>query len=372
MVEPSRRSRREQVEFPKLTGSSHKVSCAFLAISRAVNFDQEGLKMRWRIFAFAPLAIVVGAVTVATPARARAQHDTYDLCRANEATDAKKDSIPCYIVLQSSGKYGFNYGLGRGGDYDMALQWADARYTVDRCALGHDRHFWSNGLADTVQEGCSNNLGFYRCIAMVRPGTNFNERFAQDFAMGRFEALLKEQYDSKSCKSDFAFAALPMPLNMFHQKYALPYRAAIKAARPRTCSAKFPTYTHKGVKYAAAFYDGRKGGECWSCPVGYAKTIWGIMAPNKCERGGVLGVGSQHARAKYRGKVDLWPAGSWTHSNGEGYRCQPGYRRVTDLEATLNNWKVGVGDAAKVPPDQNPNACASTVSPDTKPVAAKE
>lgn len=323
--------------------------------------------MRSRIFAFAPMALVVGAVTVATPALAWAQHDTYALCRANDATDNKKDTLPCYIVLQSSGKYGFNYGAGRGGDYDMALQTAGTRYTVDRCALGHDRHFWSNGLADTVQEGCSNNLGFYRCIAMVRPGTNFNERFAQDFAMGRFEDALTKDYNSKACRSDFAFAILPMPLNMFHRKYAQPYRAAVKAARPRECSAKFKRYAHRGIEYDAAFYDARKGGECWSCPVGYAKTIWGIMAGNKCERGGVLGVGSAHHKAKYRGKVDHWPAGSWTHSNGEGYRCEAGYRRVTDLEATLNNRKVGLPDRATVPPDKDLNACGSTVNPDVMP-----
>lgn len=330
--------------------------------------------MKSRIFALLPMALVVGAVTVATPAVTRAQHDTYALCKANDVGDNKPDTLPCYQTLDATrGAYGFNYGLNRGGDYDMALQWAGARYTVDRCALGHDRHFWGNGIAekgpDSIAHGCSNNLGFYRCVAMVRPDLNINERVAQDVAMGRFEDTLKAHYKSKTCKSDFAFAVLPMHLSMFREKHALPYRAAVKAARPRECSAKFKRYTHKGTEYDAAFYDARKGGECWSCPVGYAKTIWGIMAGNKCERGGVLGIGSAHHKAKYRGKVDLWPAGSWTHSNGVGYHCGPGYRRVTDLEATLNNAKVGLPDRVTITPDKDPNACASTKSPDVVPPA---
>jgi len=307
------------------------------------------------------LGFVVVLLFLASFPVALSAQPSYDTCKRN---GPNHPTDPCYVEPTDS-KYGFNGGLAWGKGRSIALEWG-YRYSVDRCSLGHDRHFWSNGLKQgTPEEDYSNNLGFYRCVALVRPDCLSSrfcliERGAQDWTMGHFEDWLK-----KNRGKDYPYAALPMDLTRIDQKNAKPFTHAVVTARE--CHIKFPRYVHptKRTVYEPAFFDARKGGECWACPKGYKPTIWGLMAPNKCEKGGVLGVGSSHAYAKYVGKADK-VSRAW-YVVGVSYGCPNGYRRTydRDFEAGLNNWKVGLAKRDSLAPDKDPNACVPTASPDT-------
>ena len=38
-----------------------------------------------------------------------------------------------------------------------------------------------------------------------------------------------------------------------------------------------------------SFFDPIRGGECWSCPSGYVRTVFSVEAKNACQKGGILG-----------------------------------------------------------------------------------
>ena len=71
-------------------------------------------------------------------------------------------------------------------------------------------------------------------------------------------------------------------------------------------------------------YDPRNGGECWSCPSGFGRTVFAVTAANACEKGGPFG---QHVKAAYKGKPGC-PAGAFR--NGvldQCYSCPEGFKR---------------------------------------------
>lgn len=48
-----------------------------------------------------------------------------------------------------------------------------------------------------------------------------------------------------------------------------------------------------------AFFDPRNGGECWSCPQGYKRTVFPVTGKQACERG----YAASYSRAKYQRKI---------------------------------------------------------------------
>jgi hypothetical protein len=89
------------------------------------------------------------------------------------------------------------------------------------------------------------------------------------------------------------------------------------------------TYPAKG-KYAAAFYDMIDGGTCWSCPKGYKRTAASVKAKNAC-------VGFK--KATYKGKYGCkrkYGGGAFydPRKGGECWTCPRGYKRT--LEAVTS------------------------------------
>lgn len=292
------------------------------------------------------LATIAAVLSVAAPMPASAQHPSVALCKANDAVANPNAKYPCYLAL-TDGKYGFNAGGGRGGHYDRALEWG-TRYSVDRCALAHDRSFWGNKLPRVgagSKQRCSNDLGFYRCLQFVTPehaGSNVgNERLAAVGATALYKATLL-----LSCTGqDYPYAHLPMLLSDFREGNAIPWTAALAQ----------PALTDCRQVYAGAFFDPRKGGECWTCPNGYGRVAFppnAVTAPNACEKGGPFG---DHQRAKYRGRLGC-PSGSFQVVLG-CYRCPPGTTPNPGFPNPLLEFDHGVRF-----PNENPNFCMSKVS----------
>lgn len=89
--------------------------------------------------------------------------------------------------------------------------------------------------------------------------------------------------------------------------------------------AKFRSKTTRS-KPSGAFYDPRGGGEYWSCPQGYNRTIpWGVNTGKACEK--VIKGSTRTATAIRRG-VRGCPSGAFEHgTSGACYSCPTGYKR---------------------------------------------
>lgn len=82
-----------------------------------------------------------------------------------------------------------------------------------------------------------------------------------------------------------------------------------------------------------AFYDPRKGGQCWSCPSGTHRTIFPVTAKNACEKRASVGA----TKATYRGKrKNSKPKGAFydRRKGGEYWSCPKGYPRRTAYKVT--------------------------------------
>jgi hypothetical protein len=95
------------------------------------------------------------------------------------------------------------------------------------------------------------------------------------------------------------------------------------AGRPR-CEERYP----RSGTWDKAFGH-QTTGQCYRCPVGFARTIWGIDAGNACEKGGVLGIGSSHSRTQKAGPECGNPeSGRQNFRNGvldQCYSCPSGW-----------------------------------------------
>jgi hypothetical protein len=74
----------------------------------------------------------------------------------------------------------------------------------------------------------------------------------------------------------------------------IPAYAAVAEAR-KTVKALNPTSRMTCDAYAGAFYDPANGGQCWSCPTGYSRSLAPITSPDACVSG------STRAPANLRG-----------------------------------------------------------------------
>jgi hypothetical protein len=83
----------------------------------------------------------------------------------------KHKEYPCYLRFDlSAKKYGFHAGAGHGGSHDRVLD--DGRhYSVDRCALAHDTHYW----------GKDNDRWTLECIRKVEPRTSEEKLAREEF-----------------------------------------------------------------------------------------------------------------------------------------------------------------------------------------------
>lgn len=90
---------------------------------------------------------------------------------------------------------------------------------------------------------------------------------------------------------------------------------------------KKATLHHPHGCSGGTFFDPRNGGECWSCPGGYNRTIFAVDGDKACDKG----VFTKGVRAKFHRKTgcskgtffDLLTAGCWS--------CPAGYERSLDL-----------------------------------------
>ncbi|MDP6708966.1 MAG: hypothetical protein QF893_21695, partial [Alphaproteobacteria bacterium] len=97
--------------------------------------------------------------------------------------------------------------------------------------------------------------------------------------------------------------------------------ACVKPARSEPAKAT----RHKKVGCPrGSFFDPRKGGECWSCPSGYKRSLAPVTAKNACAKS----VFGKTARAKYRGKHGCGRGQFFDpRKGGECWSCPSGYKR---------------------------------------------
>lgn len=88
-----------------------------------------------------------------------------------------------------------------------------------------------------------------------------------------------------------------------------------------------------------SFYDGYNGGTCWACPRGYPRSIHHIKSAKACAKPRGLFKGYAHKRAIYKGKIERkCPGGTFKdpRNGGECWSCPSGYKR-TVFAVTTNN-----------------------------------
>jgi len=93
----------------------------------------------------------------------------------------------------------------------------------------------------------------------------------------------------------------------------------------------------KNPKPRGAFFDPRKGGEYWSCPSAYKRSVVAVTSGKACVQ--VILPRTLKAVASYRGKKGC-PAGSF--QNGvypECYRCPKGYKRSLAIGRDLSKMR---------------------------------
>ncbi len=118
-------------------------------------------------------------------------------------------------------------------------------------------------------------------------------------------------------------------------------RTGFAVDTPKACSKEIrPEYKyakrvagHKACP-AGSFKDGRNGGECWSCPTGYSRTMSALTAWDACGK-----VFASARKAEFIDRVCL--EGSFPDPNGGCYICPTGFSRtaaaVTGHNACFRN-----------------------------------
>lgn len=78
-----------------------------------------------------------------------------------------------------------------------------------------------------------------------------------------------------------------------------------------------------------AFFDPRKGGECWSCAKGTHRTIFPVNKSKACERRASTSYKRAEDRGKGKGilKTDCKKGQFWDVGKGKCYSCPKGYKR---------------------------------------------
>lgn len=110
---------------------------------------------------------------------------------------------------------------------------------------------------------------------------------------------------------------------------------------PLACSKEVPAQYKRATRVsghkscpAGSVKDGRNGGECWSCPAGYGRTMSAVNEWDAC--------GKAFAPARRAEFIDrVCPEGTITDANGSCYTCPQGFRRtaaaVTGHNACFRN-----------------------------------
>lgn len=73
-----------------------------------------------------------------------------------------------------------------------------------------------------------------------------------------------------------------------------------------------------------AFFDPRKGGECWSCPKGYKRTVFPVTAKGACETGPLV----KASVAKLRGKFGCRKGSFLDVGSKTCWACPKGWKRT--------------------------------------------
>jgi hypothetical protein len=147
------------------------------------------------------------------------------------------------------------------------------------------------------------------------------------------DRCLKGFYDPRNggecweCPAGFARTVFPVDGDQACEKVvrakATFLDRSVVAKETTSAATWWGRFTCEG-KYPGSFHDPRNGGECWSCPSGFGRTVFAVTAGNACEKGGPFG---QHAKATYKGKPGC-AAGAFR--NGlldQCYSCPEGFKR---------------------------------------------
>lgn len=119
------------------------------------------------------------------------------------------------------------------------------------------------------------------------------------------------------------------------------------AVSAQPAQAGYAKATNHGKTFCpkGAFFDPRKGGQCWSCPAGSHRTIFPVTGATACEKR----ASTSAAKAKYRGKrKNRKPKGAFfdPRKGGEYWSCPSSHPRrtayaVTDRRACATKRIIG-------------------------------
>ncbi len=115
------------------------------------------------------------------------------------------------------------------------------------------------------------------------------------------------------------------------------FLVSMGAAHFSPAEAKFSKAKQHGKALCAkgSFFDPRNGGECWSCPKGTHRTIFGVTGNKACERRAYERFKKAKKKRKNKRIGQGCPRGQfWDVKGGKGllgacYQCAKGYRRTT-------------------------------------------
>ncbi|WP_316979440.1 tectonin domain-containing protein [Shumkonia mesophila] len=120
-----------------------------------------------------------------------------------------------------------------------------------------------------------------------------------------------------SCPSGFNRTGFAVDTPMACSKEISPqYQRATRVSGQKSCP-------------AGSFKDGRNGGECWSCPSGYGRTLSAVDAWDACGK-----FAETARRAEFIDRVCA--EGTFSDPNGGCYTCPAGYRRTAAAVTAQN------------------------------------
>ncbi|MDF1749250.1 MAG: hypothetical protein P1V34_10295 [Alphaproteobacteria bacterium] len=119
------------------------------------------------------------------------------------------------------------------------------------------------------------------------------------------------------CESGFNRTGFAVDTDMACSKEISPeYKRATKVGKQKSCP-------------SGSFFDGRNGGECWSCPAGFGRTMSSVDSWDAC--------GKIFETARSAEFIDrVCAEGTFPDPNGNCYTCPTGFRR-TIAAVTANN-----------------------------------
>jgi hypothetical protein len=218
---------------------------------------------------------------------------------------------------------------------------------TDRCEMAHGTGYWNflprrGSIADDRTKTCSNAIGGYRCVTLLLNRAQQGQGNRLIMLRDRFATELAQNDCGKVAPYQFAYAELPARGEITESGGTL-FRAIENLGRPRrvsvsvrgiSCEEMFPGPP-------VGFFDPIDGGTCWTCPVGWNRTVFPVNGDLACEKGhGPSWPFGERMAATKRGKAEGCPQGGWPEKDPQlpgqeiCYACPEGFERFDGFPAS--------------------------------------